>query len=553
VRLQLPPLPPSLRLVSDLEGGEVLLDGKAIGKIEDGEFELQLAAGQTGEHTVEVVGTGHRASLAFDVRPGQAPRLKAPVTTQYLTAAVITGLGSEAVLQGDSQVTTASLNEEALPSQEAGSWRLSGLSEGDHELTLARGRQEHSLTFRSGPAPALTAFLASEPRFGQLRIRTGEDDVRVFLNGRPYRRMTKNGEIVVPVSPSQYTVRVEKNGYEIPAEQVVAVQRGERVSLNFDLAERRRDATLIVRNGFPGAEVMLDGEPLGRIGPNGVLQASGVSPGVHSVLMRKAPYKPKAIEQAFVAGQTHEFDGLLERAVGTLQIDVNRPQQDLRVTLRREGESIERVISDTMLNLAEGTYTVKASAAGYEDAIASVHLSADQIKVASLRLEPRQAEEPAVGLEDWATRPAAYREGETLVLGGEKYALSPNQPTAGTYEFAAKIRKGRRLEWFVNYVNQNNYALYQLSKDYLQRIQVVNGEKSAPFRLTHSLDPDTIVRVQIEVTKDSVVHKIMQNGEWAVIDRMVHTGAGFAEGSFGFHVPGRSEIGLEDFRFIPRI
>ena len=46
VVLMLEPLAPVLRLTSDLESGDVLLDGAPVGKLEDGQFELaDLALG----------------------------------------------------------------------------------------------------------------------------------------------------------------------------------------------------------------------------------------------------------------------------------------------------------------------------------------------------------------------------------------------------------------------------------------------------------------------------------------------------------------------------
>ena len=42
----------------------------------------------------------------------------------------------------------------------------------------------------------------------------------------------------------------------------------------------------------------------------------------------------------------------------------------------------------------------------------------------------------------------------------------------------------------------------------------------------------------------------MQNSEWSVIDRWVHTGAEFTVGKFGFHIPRRDQIALRRFTFV---
>jgi hypothetical protein len=166
-----------------------------------------------------------------------------------------------------------------------------------------------------------------------------------------------------------------------------------------------------------------------------------------------------------------------------------------------------------------------------------------------LELEPLP--KPTFQLADWEGSDGWTREGSQLVRRGGEFALSPVDPQPGTYEFGAFLQKGSRLEWTVNYVDDKNYTLYQLAKDSFTRIQVVDGRKSAPYRVSQSLNPEGLVRVRVEVSQDSIVHKFFQHGEWAVMDRWNHTGARFARGSFGFYVPHKSQIGLRDFTFVP--
>ena len=77
-------------------------------------------------------------------------------------------------------------------------------------------------------------------------------------------------------------------------------------------------------------------------------------------------------------------------------------------------------------------------------------------------------------------------------------------------------------------------GIYGQMTDNLQRMR----ELAVQAASTGSSDPASRAAAQAEV------EQILEDGEWAVMDSWSHTGGRFARGSFGFHVPGRSEIGL---------
>ena len=119
--------------------------------------------------------------------------------------------------------------------------------------------------------------------------------------------------------------------------------------------------------------------------------------------------------------------------------------------------------------------------------------------------------------------------------------------------FTAILKKGRRLEWVVHYRDERNYFLYQLGKNFFHRIEVRNGERSTPVKLRHSLHHNEFVTVRIEVSSDSIVQRAEQNGRSVILDEWKHSGAEFARGRFGFHVPARDQIALREISFIPKI
>ena len=552
--LSLTPQAPLLRISSDLARGEVSLDGESFGELEDGQLEAELSSLESGEHILAVSGGGSRAEIRFESSPGSAAKILGPLDTRNLKAIVVSGLGRQARVNTSENFTEALLDGEPLEEIGAKGAELNNLWNGEHELTLGAGRRERTVVFDRGERPFLAAFLKSDRPVGSLRISTGEDGANVFLNGEKYRRETRRGRLLIYLYPKKYTVRVEKAGFTAPAEQVAVVRKGEQVRLSFSMARQPQTASLRVYGGPPGAEVLLDGRELGRTSPDGTFSSSEVTPGDHEIVLRHDDYLAKVVARDFAAGTAVEIDGTLEQEPGTLRINVIPPDLNVALTLRRDGGGAARSISDRTLSLSPGTYTVAASAAEYRNYAATARLDAGQSKTVSLimELDDSQSREPISALEEWGKGRGWMREGQLLVRRGGKFVLAPINPGPGTYSFTAILKKGRRLEWVVNYRDERNYLLYQLGKNFFHRIQVREGERSTPVKLRHNLHRNEFITVHIEVSDDSIVQRAQQNGQSVLLDEWKHSGAEFTHGWFGFHVPDRDQIALREIRFVPK-
>ena len=555
ILLSLSPQALILQLSSDLARGEVSLDGELLGELDDGQLEVELNSLEPGEHILAVAGDGSRAEIRFASSPGAVAKILGPLDTRNLKATVISGLGRQARVHSSEKIIEARLNGEPLGEIGVEGAELNDLGNGEHELTLGAGRRERTVVFDRGERPFLAAFLKSDRPVGSLRISTGEDGASIFLNGEKYRRETRRGRLLIYLYPKRYKVRVEKAGFVAPAEQVADVRKGEQIRLSFSMARQPQTASLRVYGGPPGAEVLLDGRELGRLSSQGTFASSGVTPGDHEIVLRHDHYLAKGVARDFVAGATVEIDGALKQERGTLRINVVPPDLNVALTLRRDGETSARTISDRMLSLSPGTYTVEASSAGYRDYAATARLDPGQSKTVSLLMEIDESlrrREPISALEDWGNSPGWMREGRLLVRRGGKFVLAPIKPGPGTYVFTAILKKGRRLEWVVNYRDERNYLLYQLGKSFFHRIEVREGERSTPVKLRHSLHRNEFLTVRIEVSGDSIVQRAEQNGRSVVLDEWKHSGAEFTRGRFGFHVPGRDQIALREITFTPK-
>jgi hypothetical protein len=389
---------------------------------------------------------------------------------------------------------------------------------------------------------------------GGLRIATEEDGVAVYINGQRYRRATQRGRLLVYLSPRQYTVRVEKPGFQAVEEQTVEIRRGEEARLEFDLVALPETASLAIRNAPPGAEVLADGRRLGTIPVDGNTATFTLPAGRHTIALRKELYKPQEWQREFSAGATVEIDGTLSNASGILRIEVDPPNLNPLLTLHREGEA-DRPITDLTLTLREGTYTATARADGYLEFAATVRVVADETKVARLTLRPvpTAASTGVVNLlETLAGAPGWTQEGRLLTRRGGDDVIVARDPAPGVYQFTILLQGGRRIEWYVNFTDDKNHVLFQIDGNNFNRIAVNKGERQRPVRVRHGVNRDSILNIRVAVQADSITSYLYKNQDWAAIDTWREPGANFLQGRFGFRVPGRDKIGLSSFTFTPR-
>ncbi len=556
VVLNLAPLAPLLSITSDLTEGAVTLDGQPVGQLQGGSMELSNVG--AGQHALALQSGGFRASLNFEVTPGVAPKLTSPVQVQSLKTVVVTGLGPTARLFASTPNTEVTVDGIPAGTVTPEGLEITGLQPGTHELVLSAGAgQPQKMVFEVTGTPILRTSMLSDQNLGSLRVVAGEDNAAVYLNGEKYRRQTQRGRLLIFLFPRKYAVRVEKDGFLPLPEQVVELRKGEEARLEFKLIPAPQKAALAIRNAVPGSDVLLDGAKLGSVHPDGTFSASNLEPGRHTVSIRRDRFKLLTSDQQFAGGKTVEIEGTLESTFGTLRVEISPPGLDVRLRLRREGESQDRPLAETTVSLSEGVYTVTGSAPGYQDYGATVHVFPNRTATASIALRkperpslasPRETR-PAFALADLERSPGWTREGASVVRRGGDYTLLPVNPAPGNFLFTILLQRGRRIEWVLNYRDEKNHVLFQVENDNFKRIEVVNGKRTEMLKAPHRIDHKAALTVLIAVNGNSCTTSFLVNQQWRVIDSWEKPGGGLVGGRFGFHVPGRDQIALSDFRF----
>ena len=558
IRLILESPPAQISLSTDLSDGTLSVDGESAAQIQGGETEVPRMA--PGKHVLQIQSSAAKATLALDFTSGGLPKLTAPIEVQGVNAVIISRYGSDAIVYSSAVGVPATVDGNPAGSTSATGLELKDLAPGPHEILMTINGLPRKFPFESSANSGIVASLFTEKNVGSLRIITGDDDVAVYLNGQKYKRATTRGRLLVFLAPKQYTVRVEKPGLWA-AEQTAEVRRGEDAQLTFKLAPAK--ATLEIHGAPPGTEVWLDGAQIGSA-RDGTFSFANVEPGKRMVALKNDRFKSIQAEYLFEPGKSITVEGALQSSSGSLKIEVSPGGIDgLQLRLLREGETQERTVSEAELSLPEGTYRVTGSAPQYQEAIAAVRVVAGRGAVATLamkRAEKLPASSPAkasagFSMEDWVKASGSTpslsgwtREGKLWVKHGGEFTVAPINPTAGSYIFTAIMLKGKRLEWVVNYQDDKNYDLFQLDDKNLVRTQFAGGKKSDSTRIPHSIKTKDYVSVQVAVTSSSIVHSFLVDRQWHVVDKWDRPGGGL-QGKFGFHVPGRDQLGVSDFRF----
>jgi len=376
---------------------------------------------------------------------------------------------------------------------------------------------------------------------GTLLVVAGQDDAKVFLNGKLQRQLTRAGQLRLPnLELKDYVVQVSKDGFQDSPQQKIRVHKGEQSTLVFNLQPQPRLASLSIQGGAPGTTVLVDQTSVGTIQPDGTLTVSTVNPGDHSVELRKEGFKPRQFKKHFVVGGTMSLaaaDAALEAASGELKITFTPPNATIAVV---KGDLLKMVSSGVPLNLPPGTYTLTARTAERFTRSSTLELVAGQSKTLDLSLAPS-------GMSKWEDPGAWKQEKDSFTRKGGDFALYGVVPASGTFAFSAMLTKGRFLQWVLNYSDPRNYVLLQMDDNNFYRTVIHNGEKTDEVIVPHKVDKKSFRTLQIRVSPTELVHQIKQGDRWTVLDRWTQPGVNLSLGKFGFYIPGNDEVALSSF------
>ena len=558
VNLNLEPQPQMLRILTDLPQGQVSIDDQKPGDLQDGQFVVNNVT--PGKHTVKVTSKTGDASFTVEIAGARQPDITGPVAARNLIAVVVSSIGSKARVVTNSPLKLA-LNGQSQADATPAGVDLTDFRPGVNEIAVGEGKEQRNLSESFGPAPMVTAFLKSDVNVGTLIISTAEDNVRILMDGKEYPRKTQRGQLRIQTL-GKISVRVAKEGFELTPPQTAEVKKGSEVRLEFKLQPLPQVAILQIRGATPGADVLLDQKSLGTVADDGSFTANSVPPGDHFIELRKDQYLPRRIQRQFAVGQTIAFTGVdvtLTPAVGTVRL--TRLPADASVVYRRADETQSRDLRGNQVNLPPGSYVFTARAPGYAEKTERLQVDAGgthplELALAKVAVAPPPA--PKVfGMGDFEDPNAWTKQGDFWSHKGG--GVIPYKASNGTFTFTVRLLRGGsmlrggRIRWAVQYMDAKNYNLFELDRKTLSSKVIEGGKTYDRGKFEHGLsDKDTSYTVQVDVSPGQLVHRL-QNGEnWLVLDTWKEPGRKFNDGKFAFLVQGSDEIGISDFKFVPR-
>jgi len=381
---------------------------------------------------------------------------------------------------------------------------------------------------------------------GTLVVVVGQDGARVSLNGKLQRQLTQGGQLrITKLELNDYVVQVSKNGFQDPPQQKIRIRKEEEAKLVFNLQPQpalpaARLASLTIQGGTPGSAVLVDQTSVGTVQSDGTLTFSSVSPGDHTVELRKDRFKPRQFKKHFVAGGAVAIaaaEAALEGASGELRISYAPADANVAIV---KGDLLKIVSSGVPLNLAPGTYTITARTSDRFTRSATVEVTAGQSRSLDLSLAPN-------GMSKWEDAGAWKREGDVFTRKGGDFVLYGAVPASGTFIFSARPTKGHLLQWVLNYTDATNYILFQLDDNYFYRTIIRNGQKVGDIRVSDKGDKKSLRTLHILVNSTEIVHQIKHGDSWTVVDRWTQPGSNPGQGKFGLYIPGSDQVELSGF------
>ncbi len=376
---------------------------------------------------------------------------------------------------------------------------------------------------------------------GTLLVVAGQDNASVFINGERQRQLTRSGQLRLPnLELKDYVVQVSKSGFQDPPPQTIRIREGAQTRLVFNLQPQPRLASLTIQGGTPGTTVLVDQAAVGTIQTDGTLSVSTVNRGDHTIELRKERFKPRQFKKSFVSGGAISLaapDTELEAAPGQLKITF--APADARVAIVK-GERLTMLTSGVPIDLDPGSYTLTARTADSFTRSSTLEVVAGQSKTLDLSLAPN-------GMSKWDAAGAWKQEGDSFTHKGGDFVLYAVAPASGTFAFSVMPIKGHLLQWVLNYIDPENYVLFQMDDNNFYRAVIRKGQKTDEIIVPHIGETKGLRTLRIVVSPTEFVHQIKLGNSWRVVDRWTQPGTNLTLGKFGFYLPGNDQIALSGF------
>ncbi len=307
INLALRPLQPSVRINSNFTDGKVWLDSREVGTLKNGQLTLSTLA--PGNHALRVSGRDGEADLTFNAEPAQAPAPSSPVRARNISVLTVSTLaGTTRVDCNCEHSISLAVDGRSMGELSQAGRDLGNIGEGIHEFKVGAGEDIRTASVKLEAAPSLDVFVNAERNAGTLVVETNAEGAEVFVNNKPYQR-TAGGTLRIPLDAKNYTIRVEKPGYEPVNPQQVDIHKNQETRVTFNLTPKEQKGFVALRGALAGARVNIDGKSIGQVDRNGRFRSPSLPAGQHVISLEKDGYQARKIDANIKSGETVDLSG----------------------------------------------------------------------------------------------------------------------------------------------------------------------------------------------------------------------------------------------------
>jgi eukaryotic-like serine/threonine-protein kinase len=370
IELNLAPAPHAIRIFADgVRNGQVLLDDAAIEPLQNGSYSHDLTA-DGNKHTLKLLdGKTQIFSVEFQADPGAAAHLLtlSSVTREDIPVMVVSNLGSQAFAYSNARGMRAGFKDSGELNPIPAEGLELALHDGANEVTFDDGKNQMPFAVESENAPVLSIRVGAATR-GVLSI-TSNDGAHIFIDGQQRRSPVRISGWQDSLDPGEHTIKISLPGYD-DFSQKIRIAAGKSTSIKVELSPSITTAYLAVSGGTPGAEVWLDGAPIGSLDSNGSMAPTSIKPDIdHSIQFKKQYFEDSAVlhRQAAVKQSLSISTEARLKAFGTLVFTtIEPPETELTIQgpgATKNAGAPQRVSDKTSATpLPAGAYTVRGTA-----------------------------------------------------------------------------------------------------------------------------------------------------------------------------------------------
>ena len=424
-------LPARLVVDTSVQGAEIILDGKTVGRAP---VALRLKA---GNYRVSAIHEGHKAEERLvELEPGGETRVTIVLTDIRPGELVVSSVpkGTRVVVRRGSEVLASGADEQVIR-LEPGEYDVEVLAD-DHlpkhkMVSLVRGERKR------------LSFVLQKLPPGRLEVKTEPEGADVLVDGVLYGQ----APVVINLNAGIHRISAQKEGFTVKEQEVVLE------------AGKERRVTIVMTDVRPG-EVVVNSKPMNtqvlvRRGQKVIASGSGgqpilLEPGVFDVEVLAAGYVSEKRQVYVVRGSRTEFSLVLKKIPpGRLQVKTEPEGAEVLVNGKPAG------CAPVTLELKPGTYRISAVKEGFAATEKKVKLEAGKgarVSITMIDKRPGRLVVKIIPSEAWfVVRKGmkvigAYTTGKTVELDPGKYDVVVRSRGYMSKNFSITIIGGKQKD-----------------------------------------------------------------------------------------------------------